>query len=173
MSNDDTKRSLLGTYMRDRHVLRIKLAGRFGSHDLADEAMQETWLKLDRSRAPRDEIVNPHAYVLTIAGNIATDLLRRERRRSEGHLRDDAQLEKLIDSTPIAEEALIARDELRMLVRALLDLSPKARMVLLMNRCLNKTHRQIAAELGISESMVGKYMGQALRHCRNYRRGQE
>ncbi|WP_010140223.1 RNA polymerase sigma factor [Oceanicola sp. S124] len=172
MRQQDAKRDLLRTYLRDWHVLRIKLAGRFGSHDLAEEAMQETWLRLDRSGAPAAGIANPHAYVLTVAGNIATDLLRRERRHGAGQLRDDARLERLIDSAPIAEEVLIARDELRMLVRALMALPHKARAVLLMNRCLDMTHRQIAEALGLSESMVAKYMGQALRHCRDYRRGQ-
>jgi len=29
------------------------------------------------------------------------------------------------------------------------------------------SHREIAERLGVSESMVAKYIGQALRHCRD------
>ena len=65
---------------------------------------------------------------------------------------------------------LLAREELRQLVRALLLLSDKARSVLLMGRCLGMGHRDIAATMGISESMVAKYMAQALRHCRDHLR---
>jgi RNA polymerase sigma-70 factor (ECF subfamily) len=41
-----------------------------------------------------------------------------------------------------------------------------------MNRCDGLTHREIAARLGVSESMVARYLVQALRHCRDHFRDQ-
>ncbi len=52
--------------------------------------------------------------------------------------------------------------------QALLQLPPKARQALLLNRVEGLTQRQVAQRLGVSESMVAKYIGQALRHCRGW-----
>ncbi|MCP6134986.1 helix-turn-helix domain-containing protein, partial [Klebsiella pneumoniae] len=54
-----------------------------------------------------------------------------------------------------------------MLDEALLQLPDKARQALLLNRVEGLTQAQIAQRLGVSESMVAKYIGQALRHCRD------
>jgi RNA polymerase sigma factor (sigma-70 family) len=67
---------------------------------------------------------------------------------------------------PSAEDALDAKQRLVRLERAMGELSPKCRSALLMNRLDGKTHREIAEELGVSESMVAKYVIQALKHCR-------
>lgn len=155
-------------YLDHWHRLRRNLAGRLGSPDLADEAMQETWLRLERMTAASGTISNPQAYLLMIARNIAIDLIRKEKRHSDRVTLEDINLDEMIDDAPSVEAVVLARDEMRQLVRALMKLSDKARRVLLMSRCLEMTHREIAAALGISESMVAKYMAQALRHCRDH-----
>lgn len=164
----NAKSPLSEFYLSHWHALRSSLAGRLGSRDLADEAMQETWIRLEALRASPPRVANPKAYLLSIAGNIAIDLIRREKRHGDRAASADIDVDTLIDEAPSVEDALLARDELKQLVKALLKLSDKARRVLLMNRCLDMSHRDIAASLGISESMVAKYMAQALRHCRDY-----
>ncbi|WP_244515560.1 RNA polymerase sigma factor [Pacificibacter marinus] len=158
------------SYLDHWHNMRARLVRRLGSHDLADEAMQETWLRLDGMKPANTTIANPQAYLLSIAGNIAIDLIRKEKRHSDRMTYKDVNLEELIDNAPSTEAVLLAREDLKQLVRALLGLSDKARKVLLMNRSAGLSHREIAAALGISESMVAKYMAQALRHCRDYMR---
>jgi RNA polymerase sigma factor (sigma-70 family) len=165
---ESRKSFLLVSYLDHWHQMRATLVRRLGSHDLADEAMQETWLKLEGMKANSSTIANPQAYLLRIAGNIAIDLIRKERRHSDRMVSKDINLEELIDNAPTTEAILIAREDLRQLVRALLGLSDKARKVLLMNRSVGMSHREIAAALNISESMVAKYMAQALRHCRDH-----
>jgi RNA polymerase sigma-70 factor (ECF subfamily) len=49
---------------------------------------------------------------------------------------------------------------------AIKELSVKCRTALLLNRLEGKTHAEIARTLGVSESMVAKYIVQALKHCR-------
>jgi transmembrane sensor len=67
-----------------------------------------------------------------------------------------------------ARAALLARERLQILDEALLQLSANARQALLLNRIEGLTQAQIAQRLGVSESMVAKYIGQALRHCRDW-----
>lgn len=155
-------------YLEHWQTLRKRLMGRLGSRDLADEAMQETWIRLATLKAQPARVANPESYLLSIAGNIAIDLIRREKRHSSRAASDGVDIDKLLDDAPSVEDVVLARDELKQLVKALLKLSDKARRVLLMNRCLDMSHRDIAASLDISESMVAKYMAQALRHCRDH-----
>ena len=63
-------------------------------------------------------------------------------------------------------DALFAR--CRLGDEALAQLSDNARQALLLNRLEGLTQAQIALRLGVSESMVAKYIGQALRHCRDW-----
>lgn len=167
MSSPAQDKDLSGVYLAHFADLSRWLANRVGSRDLAEEAMQETWLRLAGNRSALPQVNDPQAYILRVAGNIAIDIIRRERRHSARQISDDATLMALIDETPGPEATIIAREQLRQLVRALITLSDKARNVLLMNRCSGMGHREIAARLGISESMVAKYMAQALRHCRD------
>ena len=58
--------------------------------------------------------------------------------------------------------------QLALLDRALRQLPEKPRQALLLSRVEGLTHAAIARRLGVSESMIAKYLAQSLRHCRNY-----
>ncbi|MBP3862408.1 MAG: RNA polymerase sigma factor, partial [Pseudomonas sp.] len=66
------------------------------------------------------------------------------------------------------EGLLLATERIGILDEALQQLSPNARQALLLSRIDGMTQAQIAVELGVSPSMVAKYIGQALRHCRDW-----
>ena len=165
---------LLFVYLQQWKALRSFLVKRVGSHDLADEALQETWLRLAAlgEDCAAHEYIAPindrQGYILRIAGNIAIDLLRKERRHSSRCVSDEALLTSLADHAPWPEIHAIDRDQLRGLVKALAELPAKPRSALLMSRCDGLSHREIAGELAVSESMVARYLAQALRHCRDH-----
>ena len=112
--------------------------------------------------APQDQ----QAYLLRIAANIATDIARKERRLNAPLIRDDLTLSFIADQTAPVEKRLIDREQLHHLTRALLQLPTRPRRALLLNRLDGLTYAQIAAKLGVSENMIGRYLLQALRHCR-------
>jgi RNA polymerase sigma-70 factor (ECF subfamily) len=159
---------LLSVYLRQLNTLRSALKKRTGSHELAEDALQETWLRLASIQAKPVEIRDRQAFILRIAGNIAIDLLRKEQRHSSRCTSDDAVLDALVDSYPSPETFAIDRDRLRQLVLALARLPAKPRAALLLNRCDGLSHAGIADRLGVSESMVARYLAQALRHCRDH-----
>ncbi|AEM41690.1 RNA polymerase sigma factor [Ketogulonicigenium vulgare] len=164
---DDDAHRMMDLYLQRWDLLHRALRKRVGSHDLADEAMQETWFRLRRVVQRREAVRDPKAYILMVAANISIDLIRRERRHIIGHDSDAAVIGAVADEMPTAEAVLIGRSQLRQLVQVLMGLKPKAREVLIMNRCAGMTHREIAAQMKISDRMVAEYMTQALRHCRD------
>jgi RNA polymerase sigma factor (sigma-70 family) len=159
---------LLSVYLRQLKTLRMALKKRTGSHELAEDALQETWLRLARIQSGPVEVRDRQAFILRVAGNIAIDLLRKEQRHTSRCISEDAVLEAVVDGSPSPETVAIDRDQLRQLVLALAELPPKPRAALLLNRCDGLSHAQIAGRLKVSESMVARYLAQSLRHCRDH-----
>lgn len=170
-STPDISDDLMSVYLRQLKALRSALTRRTGSRDLAEDALQETWLRLASLKGNgAAEIRDSQAFILRVAGNIAIDLLRREQRHSKRCVSDDDILRAVADSYPSPEAVVVDRDQLRRLALGLTDLPPKPRAALLLNRCDGLTHAEIARRLKVSESMVGRYLVQALRHCRDLMR---
>ncbi len=161
---------LMSAYLRHWKSLRSLLRKRTGSHELADDALQETWIRLASMNPPATTVQDHQAYLLRLAGNIATDLFRKERRHSSRCINDEDLLAAVQDRCPSPEVFAIDRDQLRQLVLALSQLPTKPRAALLLSRCDGRSHAEIAAQLKVSESMVAKYLVQALCHCRDYLR---
>ncbi|MEW5422352.1 RNA polymerase sigma factor [Amorphus sp. 3PC139-8] len=171
-SNATARDELMSVYLRQWKVLRTLLRRRTGSQDLAEEALQETWLRLATMQRPLSAIHDQQAFLLRVAGNIAVDLARKEQRHSSRCISDEMLMEAMADSRPSPETFAVDRDQLRFLALALAQLAPKPRTALLLNRCDGLSHAEIAERLGVSPSMVAKYLAQALRHCRDHFRAQ-
>ncbi|HEY0218878.1 MAG TPA: RNA polymerase sigma factor [Afipia sp.] len=159
---------LMSVYLRQWKALRNLLKKRTGSYELAEEALQETWVRLSGLTPKPALILDQQAFILRVAANIAIDLVRKEKRHSARCISDEAVLKAVADSYPSPETFVIDRDQLRFLALALTQLPPKPREALLMNRCDGLSHSQIGSKLGVSESMVARYLAQALRHCRDH-----
>jgi len=166
----DLQNDLVTTYLRQWKLLCSRLKRQTGSQELAEDALQETWLRLARMKGPIDQIRDRQAFILRVAGNIAIDLARKENRHGACCISDDTVLNAVADAKPSPETVIIDRDRLRILVKVLAELPPKPRMALLMSRCDGLTHAEIAVRLKVSESMVARYLVQALRHCRDHLR---
>jgi RNA polymerase sigma-70 factor (ECF subfamily) len=128
-------------------------------HD-AEDLAQEVYLRLMRV-TDRERIRNPRAYVLRVAANVVHEwrLLARNRLT---HSADP--LDHLPDGLDTVSEAEIQRQS-RELEAALCTLSPKCRAVVLMHRRDHYTYEEIAGKLGISVSMVKKYLVKGLAVC--------
>lgn len=164
----DGKKDLYWTYIHKWPLLRDFLKRRVGSHDLAEDALQEAWFRLALMDPAAQSIRDPQAYILRVAGNIAIDMIRKESRHKEACISDDEMLATVADTAPSPENYAIDRDQLLQLAVALAELPRPARTALLLQRCDGLSHRRISEKLGVSESMVAKYLAQALRHCRDH-----
>lgn len=145
-------------------ALRHYLMSKVSSAEEAEDIAQEAFLKLHLMKDAND-IKHPRAFLFRVAVNVLIDHIRRRRSRiSEQH----AVVE--IDDMPTDEmsaEARIRSREFQIAFkRAIQELPPRRRQVIVMHKILDKNYGEIAEELGITRSMVEQHMTRALRHCR-------
>ena len=132
----------------------------------ASDIAQETYVRLLRLER-KDLIRDPRPYLYRIAANVLHESELRRRASAFGLLKLAAGGDSESDAVDAQGEAEVL--EMRAhLERALQGLSPKCRAVLLMHRRERMTYDEIAAGLGMSTSMVKKYLAQGLQHCRQH-----
>ncbi len=154
-------------FMAIRPQLVATAQSRLGSRALAEDLVQETWLKLEtaRSEAP---VENPGDFIAQVTRNAIRDHFRKERRRAA----IDAEVNGLIweESDEISpERTLIGCENLRAVQAALQELPEKTRRIFLMNRIGNIPHRRIAEMLDMSDEAVYYHIRRALEHLAQLR----
>jgi RNA polymerase sigma-70 factor (ECF subfamily) len=142
--------------------LRSRLIRRLGSAELASEALHETWLRIERA-APVGPVHSPKGYLLRVAINVALKRWGAEKRFVT--LSDAKTAIGIADDAPDPERAALARSEMEVLARALSELTPRRRDILLASRLEGVTLRDIAARLDISQRLVEIELKHALAHC--------
>ena len=130
------------------------------ARDLAQEAYVRL-LRLER----KDLIREPRPYLYRIAANVLYEFELKRKADVVGLARwSDEHREDAASGYVEAEvETLALR---RRLESVLAELSPKCRAVLLLHRREGMTYEEIGLKIGISMSMVKKYLAQGLQHCR-------
>lgn len=158
---------LLKALVADRTGIASSVYGRVRDAATAEDVMQDTWLKIAGLQSEA-RIENPGAFVRSVARNAAIDYLRKERRRSV----IDEEVQSLLwetedDLSP--ERILMGREAIAAALQAIESLPSQSRRIFFMNRFDGKTHRDIAAELGISEPAVYYHIRRVLEHLANLR----
>jgi hypothetical protein len=99
-------------YLLAYDELKARLTKRLGSAELARDALQDTWLRLETS-PPAAPVDRPYPYLLRVALNLA---LRSAQRTRENLTLDDARAAIiLVDESPSPAQICEARAELEML----------------------------------------------------------
>ena len=163
MSDTLTYSDLQSVFMEARADLERMLRRRLGSPHAAADLTQDIYLRLRRITAPLPDRHQARAYLFRMAGNLVTDHARVEGRRAELLAGNVVLFEGICDGP---EHDALTRDQMRLVEDALSELPPRCKDVLYMSRMEGKTHAEIAAELGVSKSLVEKYAVRALLHCR-------
>jgi RNA polymerase sigma-70 factor (ECF subfamily) len=160
--SDSSRDALRRVFVLGYDDLRTRLTRRLGSAERASDALHEAWLRID-SAAPRELLRRPKSYLLQIAFHAALRHLRVEKRFVT--LSDAKIALGITDDTPNPERAAAARFEVETLARALSELTPRRRDILLASRLDGVALRDIAARLGISQRLVEIELRDALAHC--------
>jgi RNA polymerase sigma-70 factor (ECF subfamily) len=142
--------------------LRKKVGCGFDAADLA----HDTFLRV--LTAPRlDEIREPRAFLVTVAHGVMVNFLRR-RDIERAYLEAMAAQPEAVDPSP--EERAIIVETLVEIDAMLNGLAPKVRQAFLLSQLQGLRYAEIAARLGVSVSMIKKYMSQAITHCMGIQR---
>jgi RNA polymerase sigma factor (sigma-70 family) len=143
-------------------AFRDRLTRRLGSQDLADEALQDAWLRLARD-GDVGVVQRPETYLFRIALNVAAD-----RREAEARRLSQVEINAILhmaDDVLDPEQIHKARAEVAALERALAELPPRRRAIFILARVEEVAHEEIAQRFGISPRMVEKELRRALDHC--------
>lgn len=143
--------------------LREQVA-RMTRRDDAEDLLHDAWVDLAARQTPA---CNPDALIARAAANKGIDAYRRERRIGT-IIPADAQMDAVADRHPLQDEVLIARERLERLRGGVELLSPRTRQIFLMYRLDGRKYREIAEELGISQSAVEKHIAKAMAHLADW-----
>jgi RNA polymerase sigma factor (sigma-70 family) len=162
---DDRKTLLERLYAQYATRLRSFLYRRVGRHSVAQELAQEVYLRLMRLE-DLSTILNPEAYLFTVASNLATEHQLRERARGHALDIDDPAVQAQLAELPSVPAQLDDEQRLRRLREVLTQLPRKCQDTVMLRHRYGLSYEQIGQRLGISTNMVKKYLSQALAHCR-------
>jgi RNA polymerase sigma factor (sigma-70 family) len=131
----------------------------------AQDVAQEAYVRLLRL-GRKDLVRDPRAYVYRIASNVISEIeiKRRADAARSGRWSSELLTEDAGDNADSDADTLILRSRLESVIG---QLSPKCRAVLILHRREGMTYDEIGSRIGISSSMVKKYLTQGLRHCRD------
>jgi RNA polymerase sigma-70 factor (ECF subfamily) len=150
------------TYLRGYADLKVRLTKRLGSAELASDALQDAWLRLE-SVTSVGSVERPWPYILQIAYNMALKRLHRER---EMVTLDDARAAlSLVDDGPSATQITEARSELALLRLVVQELTPRRREILFASRLDGTSLRELADRYAISQRLVERELRHAVLYC--------
>jgi RNA polymerase sigma-70 factor (ECF subfamily) len=146
--------------------LRRRLTRRLGSEDDARDTLHDMYLRLGGVGEAAANVRSPTAYLIRIAVNLIGD-----RRRIEGRQGTRVDIDTvldLVDETPDQARALEGRSAFQALQRALADLTPRQRAILIASKLDHVPRTAIARELGISRRLVHTELKRALEICQSH-----
>lgn len=153
--NEKAFRRLFDQYYQDIYGYSISL---LKSKELAEENVQEVFLKVWLHRETLDETKSFRSFLFTIARNQAFNLLNKA--ANDIVLRQEIFLNTQ-QSYEHTDHAIREQDCKKLRKEAINDLPPRRKEIFKMSR-KGKTYEEISTELGISISTVKSQMSKAL-----------
>jgi RNA polymerase sigma factor (sigma-70 family) len=132
--------------------------------DAADLA-QEVYVRMLRVR-DTETIRDPQRYLYSVASNLVKEHASRDQRQFMQLDVDDASVQEQLANLPSLDGEVDAAREAERLNAALAQLPPRWRLALILQHRYELSYEEIGDRLGVSASMVKKYLAQGLGHCR-------
>ncbi|HEY3599397.1 MAG TPA: sigma-70 family RNA polymerase sigma factor [Paraburkholderia sp.] len=163
---DNTIPALRDFLVQRYDELRKRLTKKLGSPEAANDALQDTWLRLEsREEQPGGigSVQNFGAYLLRMAVNIAIDHQRRDSR-----LLSASEIDTLLDYSdplPGPAETVEARSELNALIEVIRKMPLRRQQIFLMIRLERLAQQEVADRLGLGLRTVEKELKLAHDYC--------
>ncbi|WP_045743750.1 sigma-70 family RNA polymerase sigma factor [Actinoplanes rectilineatus] len=155
--SDTTRDGLADRFEENRPRLRALAYRTLGSAAEADDAVQETWLRLDRAGA--GEVDNLPAWLTTVCGRICLDMLRSRTTRREQPLSE-------INDPPSAVESVLADEVEAALLIVLGTLAPAERLAFVLHDLFAVSFDEIAVVVGRTPQASRQLASRARRRVR-------
>jgi len=153
-------KSMRDLMTRSYGELKRRLTLQLGSADLAGDALQDTWLRLETRQDAPEQVQHPLSYLMRMATNSALDRIRSERRFLSGEEVDQI-VNNLCDPAPGPERTVEARSESERLLEIMQDMPPRQRRILTLIRVDEMPRQEVAEHLGVSLSLIDRELKRA------------
>jgi len=158
---------LSALYHAHRESIFRFLRRRLGDQGRAEELTQDVFIRM-AGLIERTVVNNPKAVLFTIASNLLTDTIRRDRlRHRSGHETVDDPDGSPWMQQPI-ETALDDERRLQWLIEAMAALPPRCREAFILRKVEGLSYGEIAAAMQVSVKTVEKHLVRALLECRAF-----
>ncbi|AKU21063.1 RNA polymerase factor sigma-70 [Massilia sp. MB5] len=151
-------------FIASRAQLRDAAARILGCRQRAEDVVQDAYLKL-ADGIEELHILNPGAYLFQLVRNLAIDRHRRSAFEQQVFSPGEEALQAGSNVTP--EVQAIHTQHLVLVARALDKLPERTRAAFELHRLAGKTQREVAADLGISTTLVNFMIRDAMECCRD------
>ena len=134
---------LADRFQQARPQLRSVAYSMLGSHAEAEDAVQESWLRL--ARVDGDGIDNVAAWLTTVVGRICLDMLRARRTRREDYLGTRLPEPAVATDASDPEQSALAADAIGIAPLVVLEtLAPRERLAFVLHDVFGVDYEQIA-----------------------------
>ena len=169
MNKDSNAALLLDEQMGELATPLVRyLSKKVRNNEDANDLAQEAFLRMHKFQQSR-RLDNARAFLFKTANNLVIDQMRRARVHDK-YLsfemlpeQSDEENDKYV---PSAERTVSAEQELDQIYKVVDRMPEKVRRAFLMHRGKDLSYPEIATEMGVSTSMVEKYIIQALKILR-------
>ena len=157
------KDQLAGTFEANRGRLRGIAYRMLGSAAEAEDAVQETWLRLQRS--DMGAVENLGGWLTTVVARICLDMLRSRDTRSEEPL-DEEKSDARAGGIDPADELTLARSVGLALLVVLEELTPPERVAFVLHDLFDRPFAEIGPIIGKTEETTRQLASRARRRVR-------
>ncbi|MFD0792059.1 RNA polymerase sigma factor [Mucilaginibacter litoreus] len=155
------------TYFYDSHsaVIYRKLKKMVRVEELADELLQDVFVRLWDKRHLIDPEKPLRAYLFLIAQNLVYDFYRKLNRDER---LQTAVLKDFTESYLHTEEELFAKETEELLHKAIDQLPAQQQLVFRLCKLEGKTYQQVSQELGISTATINTHIFRATKSIKEF-----
>ncbi len=139
-----------------------RMVSRIVSPDEVEDIVQDTYIRLRRAVVSQ-EIKNPRAYLYQTARNLALDSIKKAANSRATEWQESADY--AASHGDLVLNAIDSADAFGRFIESVNQLPPRAQSVFVLKKVYGYTQREIASELGISESTVESHVALAVRRC--------
>lgn len=131
-----------------------------------EDIVQETYVRLCHAKNVND-ITSPKSFMYTTAKNLALDYVKQARVRLVDEIEDWGAFENILHTQADDEEfrKFTANQDFEVLCEAIRMLPVQCRKVFVLKKVYGHSQKEIAANLGLSESTVEKHISTGTKRC--------
>jgi RNA polymerase sigma factor (sigma-70 family) len=165
--------SIAELYSREFTDLHRHVARKLGDRSEAEDVVQDAYVRMMTLPADHPTLRNARAFLFTVASNLAVDTVRREQRlrrlfpvMTDNSTAFDGDATEVICPRRSTEDQVDAVMRLACVMQALEGLPSSCRQAFVLHKIQEFSYAEVAAEMGVTVSMVEKHLARALQHLR-------